>query len=60
MQLNLVFLEPVEPPTGSQSMCPPSIAWSQIDEAARTAALEKLAILIARMLAERMEEADHE
>lgn len=60
MQLNLVFLEPVEPPSSSQPMCPPSTAWSQIGEAARTAALEKLAVLIARMLAERVEEVGHE
>jgi hypothetical protein len=47
MQLNLAFLDLPDPPTG-----PPPAAWEQLDEAARIAALELLARLIARMLAE--------
>jgi hypothetical protein len=55
MQLNLAFLDPSEPqasdpaptPTSSQTPNP----WDHLDEAARNAALEILARLIARMLA---------
>ena len=50
MQLNLVFLDCPAPP----SPIPPGpapTAWDQLDEAARIAALEMLATLIARMLA---------
>jgi hypothetical protein len=44
MQLNLdLFDEPDPPPT-------PAATWEQIDEAARLAAIETLARLIARML----------
>ena len=60
MQLKLAFLEPTEPPTGSASPPLPT-AWNQLDEAARIAALHKLAVLIARMLATRpAEEAGNE
>jgi len=46
MQLNLAFLEPANP-AGRQS----TGRWDQIDPGARTAALEILSRLIARMLA---------
>ena len=49
MQLHLAFLEPTDPPPGATTpTSPPS--WEQIDEAARMAALELLARLIASML----------
>jgi hypothetical protein len=52
MQLKLAFLEPTEPPSGLVPASPPlPTAWRQLDEAARMAALCKLAVLIARMLA---------
>ena len=56
MQLTLAFLASPEPPTNpappSQPQAAPfQAAWDQLDEAARVAALEKLATLIARMLA---------
>jgi len=51
MQLNLAFPDLPNPPTlASMSQAP--AAWDQLDEAARVAALERLASLIARMLAE--------
>ena len=50
MQLNLVFLDCPDP-MGPASPTPPPTAWDQLDEAARIAALEMLATLIARMLA---------
>ena len=50
MQLNLAFLNPPEPPSGSALTSPPPAAWEQLDEAARLAALGVLARLIARML----------
>jgi hypothetical protein len=50
MQLNLAFPDLPNPPTlASMSQAP--AAWDQLDEAARVAALERLASLIARMLA---------
>jgi len=50
MQLDLAFLELTDPPPNPTAPTnPPS--WQQIDEAARMAALELLARLIARMLA---------
>lgn len=52
MQLNLVFLNPTEPPSGPAPTNPPPAAWEQLDEAARIAALGVLARLIARMLAD--------
>ena len=51
MQLNLAFLDLTDPPL---NLIPTSVPpWEQIDEAARIAALELLARLIARMLAAR-------
>ena len=62
MQLKLAFLEPTEPPPGSQLASQRSTtAWNRLDETARIAALRKLAVLIARMLAsEPTEEAGNE
>jgi len=62
MQLKLVFLEPTEPSPGCQPASQrPATAWNQLDETARIAALRKLAVLIARMLAsEPTEEAGNE
>ena len=60
MQLNLAFHELTEPPS-IPAPSPPSAAWEQLDEAARLAALDLLARLIARMLANApSREADHE
>jgi hypothetical protein len=52
MQLNLAFLDPVQPPSRRPPTSPPPSAWEQLDEAARLAVLAVLARLIARMLAE--------
>ena len=52
MQLNLAFLDPVQPPSPSAPAILPPAAWEQLDGAARLAALAVLARLIARMLAE--------
>ena len=61
MQLNLAFLDPPQPPSGSALTSPPPAAWEQLDEAARLAALGVLARLIARMLAAApAKENDHE
>jgi len=49
MQLHLAFLNLTDPPPSLTN--PPTTPWQQIDEAARTAAFELLARLIARMLA---------
>ena len=60
MQLNLAFLDPPDLPGDP---LPPSFApipWEQLDEAARTAALEILARLIARMLVAAANGASHE
>lgn len=51
MQLNLTFLEVRDPPSSTAPTKPSSTPWDQLDEAARIAALEMLAALIARMLA---------
>jgi hypothetical protein len=53
MQLKLALLESTEPLPSSVPASPPlpTTAWDQLDEAARVAALHKLAVLIARMLA---------
>jgi hypothetical protein len=49
MQLHLAFLDLTDPPP---NLIPTSVPpWEQIEEAARMAALELLARLIARMLA---------
>jgi hypothetical protein len=50
MQLNLSFLDPSEPPLSPVPASPPPMAWEQLDEATRIAALGVLARLIARML----------
>jgi len=56
MQLSLAFVAARSTPTNF-----PPTPWDQIDEAARTAALEILACLIARMLtAEGAKEANDE
>jgi hypothetical protein len=47
MQLNLAFLDQPDPPSSPSAALS---AWDQLDEAARRAALEILARLIARML----------
>jgi hypothetical protein len=61
MQMSLAFLELSDPPTSPVATCPPPAAWTQLDEAARIAALKLLATLIARMLAARLApEASHE
>jgi hypothetical protein len=60
MQLNLAFLDLSNPPSPA-SKNQASAPWDQLDEAARVAALERLASLIARMLAEASaEETGHE
>jgi hypothetical protein len=51
MQLRLAFLNLTDPPPSPTTTNPPRTSWEQIDEAARIAALEVLAKLIARMLA---------
>lgn len=51
MQLNLAFPDLTDPPSCPASKSPPLTAWEQFDEAARIAALDMLASLIARMLA---------
>jgi hypothetical protein len=58
MQLNLAFLDPPDPPMGPPSPAP--IPWEQLDEAARRAALDILARLIARMLLAAANGATHE
>ena len=61
MQLSLAFLELSDPPESPAATCPPAAAWTQLDEAARIAALKLLATLIARMLAAKpAPEASHE
>lgn len=52
MQLKLTFLEPAETRQDAMPASPSqSTDWEQLDETARIAALRKLAVLIARMLA---------
>ena len=51
MQLNLALLDQPDPPPGLSAA-----EWERIDEAARIAALEMLARLIARMLVSKAEE----
>ena len=60
MQLNLAFLDPPDLPVGP---LPPSLApipWEHLDAAARSAALDILARLIARMLVAAADGASHE
>jgi hypothetical protein len=51
MQLRLAYLDLTDPPPSPTPTNPPPTPWDQIDEAARTAALELLARFIAQMLA---------
>ena len=51
MQLRLAYLDLTDPPASPTPTNPPPTPWDQIEEAARMAALEVLARLIARMLA---------
>ncbi len=51
MQLNLAFPDLLDPPSSLASKSPPPATWEQFNEAARIAALDMLASLIARMLA---------
>jgi hypothetical protein len=53
MQLKLAFLDPPDLAPNPSPAAPLTTAWRQLDEAARAAALEILARLIARMLAAR-------
>jgi hypothetical protein len=50
MQLKLAFLDQPDLPPNLSPPAPLGIAWSQLDDAARLAALEILTRLIARML----------
>jgi len=52
MQLNLVFFDPPDLATGPTPSHRSPIVWDQLDQAARIAALELLARMIARMMAE--------
>ena len=60
MQLTLAFLDPPDPSVDphSASLAPP--LWEQLDEATRSAALEILTRLIARMLVAAANGASHE
>ena len=58
MQLNLDFLDPPDPPEEPPSPAP--IPWERLDAAARSAALDILARLIARMLTAAANGASHE
>jgi hypothetical protein len=61
MQLTLAFLDPPDPPSSPPPSRPSPTAWDQLDEAARIAALELLARLIARMMvAAPLKEVGHE
>jgi hypothetical protein len=60
MQLTLAFLDPPDPQVGPHSESLAPTLWEQLDEAARGAALEILARLIARMLVAAANGASHE
>jgi hypothetical protein len=60
MQLTLVFLDQPDPQAGPLSASLVPSLWEQLDEAARGAALEILARLIARMLVAAANGASHE
>ncbi len=51
MQLKLAFLYPPAPPLEPPAARLAPVPWERIDAAARRAALDLLALLIARMLA---------
>ena len=53
MQLNLAFLNPPEPPSGSAPTSPLAAAWEQLDEAARIAALSVLARPLVKTMSSR-------
>ena len=60
MQLNL-FLDPPDLPSSPPPSSPSPTAWDQLDEGAQIAALNLLARLIARMMANApIKEAGHE
>jgi len=60
MQLNL-FLDPPDLPSSLTPSSPSPTAWDQLDESAQTAALELLARLIARVIANAaIKELEHE
>ena len=60
MQLNL-FLDTSDLPSSPTSSSPPQGAWDQLDETARIGALELLARLIARVIADApIKELEHE
>ena len=60
MQHALAFLDPPDPQVGPHSASLAPTLWEQLDEAARAAALEILARLIARMLVAAANGASHE
>lgn len=60
MQLNLAFLDPPDPPLKPLTSQLAVVPWERIDAAARRAALDLLALLIARMLAAAANEASDE
>ena len=51
VQLKLAFLDPPDPPLDPPAARLALVPWERIDAAARRAALDLLALLIARMLA---------
>ena len=60
MQLNL-FLDPSDLPSSPTPSSPSPTAWDRLDEGTRIAALDLLARLIARMMADaQIKEAGHE
>jgi len=59
VQLNLAFLDPPDPPVEPLPGLAP-IPWERLDAAARSAALDILARLIARMLVAAANGASHE
>jgi hypothetical protein len=60
MQLNL-FLDPPDLPSSPTPLSPSPTPWDQLDEGARIAALQLLARLIARMMADApIKEVGHE
>lgn len=60
MQFKLAFFDPHDPPLEPPTSRPAPIPWERIDAAARRAALDLLALLIARMLAAAANEAGNE
>jgi hypothetical protein len=60
VQLNLAFLDPTDPPVDPLPPSRAPIPWERLDAAARGAALDILARLIARMLTAAANGASHE